>query len=215
MKNRPPVFNLPDDEPTGGDTPVPPNAEDAAPDAQPVAQTESDTQEQSADQNETDTQEQSVDQNDSEDEAKAEQESTPDDAPKAEDQAEQAIDAAQQAAEKLAEQNADSTDTSPVDLPKFQSEQVPNAMRGIDLLSQVDLNVRIELGRTRMLIEDVLRLNDGSVVELNKLAGDPVDIYVNERHVATGEVLILNETFCVRVSEIFKTRSAEETAAQP
>jgi flagellar motor switch protein FliN/FliY len=73
---------------------------------------------------------------------------------------------------------------------------------GIDILSDVELNVKIELGRTRMLVEDVLRLTDGAVVELDKLAGDPVDIYVNDRHVARGEVLILNDNFCVRVSEI-------------
>jgi len=73
---------------------------------------------------------------------------------------------------------------------------------GIELLSDVNLNVKIELGRTRLLVEDVLRLGEGAVVELDKLAGDPVDIYVNDRHVARGEVLVLNDNFCVRVSEI-------------
>jgi flagellar motor switch protein FliN/FliY len=53
-----------------------------------------------------------------------------------------------------------------------------------------------------MLVDDVLRLSPESVVELDKAAGDPVDIYVNGRHVARGEVLVLNENFCVRVSEI-------------
>lgn len=73
---------------------------------------------------------------------------------------------------------------------------------GIDLLADVNLNVRIELGRTRMLVEDVLRLGEGSVVELDKLAGDPVDVYVNDRYVARGEVLVLNDNFCVRINEI-------------
>ena len=73
---------------------------------------------------------------------------------------------------------------------------------GIDLLSDVNLNVKIELGRTRMLVEDVLRLGEGSVVELDKLAGDPVEVYVNDRHVARGEVLVLNDNFCVRINEI-------------
>ncbi|MCB9848444.1 MAG: flagellar motor switch protein FliN [Phycisphaeraceae bacterium] len=80
---------------------------------------------------------------------------------------------------------------------------------GIDILSDVDLNVKIELGRTKMLVEDVLRLSDGAVVELDKLAGDPVDIYVNDRHVARGEVLILNDNFCVRVSEILEATIEE------
>jgi flagellar motor switch protein FliN/FliY len=74
--------------------------------------------------------------------------------------------------------------------------------KGIDLLSDVNLNVKIELGRTRMLVEDVLKLNEGAVVELDKLAGDPVDVYVNDRHIARGEVLVLNDNFCVRINEI-------------
>ncbi len=73
----------------------------------------------------------------------------------------------------------------------------------ISLILDVDLNVRVELGRTKMYIEDVLRLREGAVVPLDKLAGDPVDIYVNGRLMARGEVLVLNDNFCVRVSEIF------------
>ena len=73
---------------------------------------------------------------------------------------------------------------------------------GIEMLSDVDLGVTIELGRTEMLVEDVLRLNKGAVVELDKLAGDPVDVLVNGRLVARGEVLVLNDNFCIRISEI-------------
>jgi len=72
------------------------------------------------------------------------------------------------------------------------------------MLDDVDLDVRIELGRTRMLVEDVLRLSADSVVELDKAAGDPVDIFVNGRHIARGEVLVVNENFCIRVSEILE-----------
>ncbi len=85
----------------------------------------------------------------------------------------------------------------------------------IDLLRDVQLRVKIELGRTRMAVEDVLKLGEGSVVELDKLAGDPVDVYVNERLVARGEVLVLNDNFCVRVGEIVsgsKERSATRRA---
>jgi flagellar motor switch protein FliN len=87
-------------------------------------------------------------------------------------------------------------------LPSFGAPGVQKVPEGIDLLSDVNLNVKIELGRTRMLVEDVLRLGEGSVVELDKLAGDPVDVYVNDRHVARGEVLVLNDNFCVRINEI-------------
>ena len=85
--------------------------------------------------------------------------------------------------------------------------------RGIDLLGDVDLDVSIELGRTEMLVEDVLKLQSGSVVELDKLAGDPVDVYVNGRLVARGEVLVLNDNFCIRVSEIVADLEEQAAAA--
>jgi len=93
---------------------------------------------------------------------------------------------------------------SPVGLPDFGGGAASGAPRAIGLLSDVTLQVRIELGRTKMLVEDVLKLNADSVVVLDKAAGDPVDIYVNGRRIARGEVLVLNENFCVRVSEIIE-----------
>jgi flagellar motor switch protein FliN/FliY len=88
------------------------------------------------------------------------------------------------------------------DLPAFQQVMADAQVSSIELLRDVELNVKIELGRSRMLVEDVLKLSEGSVVELDKLAGDPVDVFVNDRLVARGEVLVLNENFCVRVNEI-------------
>lgn len=73
----------------------------------------------------------------------------------------------------------------------------------VSMLHDVNLRVRVELGRTRMRVEEVLKLGEGSIVELEKLAGDPVDVYVNDRLLARGEVLVLNDSFCVRVSEVF------------
>jgi flagellar motor switch protein FliN/FliY len=93
-------------------------------------------------------------------------------------------------------------DTSSFNLPDFQQAMRDAQVSSIDLLRDVDLNVKIELGRSRMLVEDVLKLAEGSVVELDKLAGDPVDVYVNDRLVARGEVLVLNDNFCVRINEI-------------
>jgi len=119
------------------------------------------------------------------------------------DSARQTVEGIQRDAESTAAPAANGEATPALDLPEFDSAAVDHPISGIDLLSKVNLNVRIELGRTKMLVEDVLRLNQGSVVELDKLAGDPVDVYVNDRHVACGEVLVLNDTFCVRISEIF------------
>ena len=93
-------------------------------------------------------------------------------------------------------------DASELNLPTFQQVMQDAQVSSIDLLRDVELNVKIELGRSRMHVEDVLKLSEGSVVELDKLAGDPVDVFVNERLVARGEVLVLNDNFCVRVNEI-------------
>jgi flagellar motor switch protein FliN/FliY len=93
-------------------------------------------------------------------------------------------------------------DATDFKLPNFQQVIKDAQVSSIDLLRDVDLNVKIELGRAKMLVEDVLKLTEGSVVELDKLAGDPVDVFVNDRLVARGEVLVLNDNFCVRVNEI-------------
>lgn len=94
------------------------------------------------------------------------------------------------------------SDASPFVPPSVQPAGPAKVPEELRFLSDVNLNVKIELGRTRMYVEDVLRLGPGAVVELDKLAGDPVDVYVNDRHVARGEVLVLNDNFCVRISEI-------------
>jgi flagellar motor switch protein FliN/FliY len=78
----------------------------------------------------------------------------------------------------------------------------------LQLMQDVELDLNIELGRTHMQLEDVLRLRKGAVVTLDKLAGDPVDIYVNGRLIARGEVLVLNDNFCVRVAELIVGESA-------
>ena len=95
-----------------------------------------------------------------------------------------------------------------LDLPDF-SDSAAGAAAGptvdsvnLDMLYDVDLNVRIELGRTLMEVDDILHLRPGSVVSLDKDAGAPVDIMINDRLIATGEVLVLNDFFCVRVTEI-------------
>lgn len=71
-----------------------------------------------------------------------------------------------------------------------------------ELLGDVELKVQIVLGNATMSVENILALQNGSVVELDKLAGDPLDILVNNRLVAKGEVLVLNENFCIRITDI-------------
>ncbi len=112
--------------------------------------------------------------------------------------AEAAIDNAQGAVDALKAASA-------MNLPDFGGDD-PKAgdTASLALLRNVNHKVKVELGRTMMYVEDVLRLNENSIIELDKLAGDPVDIFVNDRPVARGEVLVVNDNFCVRVSEIIR-----------
>ena len=64
------------------------------------------------------------------------------------------------------------------------------------------LEITAELGRTRMIIHDLLQLGQGSVIELNKLAGEPLEILVNQKLIARGEVVVVNEKFGVRLTDI-------------
>ena len=79
------------------------------------------------------------------------------------------------------------------------TEELP---RNLDFLLDVYLQVTVEVGRTRMTIQDLLQLGQGSVIELTKLAGEPLDVYINDRLVARGEAVIVNEKFGVRITDI-------------
>ena len=112
---------------------------------------------------------------------------------------------------KKADESLRSIATMPMNLPteviEFQFPEfggtVPSTEHAtLDQISEVDLDVKVELGRTYMFIEDVLRLRRGSVVPLDKMAGETVDIYINGRLLAKGEVLVMNENFCVRIAEL-------------
>jgi flagellar motor switch protein FliN len=78
----------------------------------------------------------------------------------------------------------------------------PGGERRLDLLLDVPLDLSVELGRTRMTIQDLLGLGPGSVIELDKIAGEPLDILVNDRLVARGEAVVVNDKFGVRITDI-------------
>jgi flagellar motor switch protein FliN/FliY len=113
------------------------------------------------------------------------------------DQAEEAI-----ASANVPLADAESVGATQYQLQDFVGSQLSEDKATLDLLRDVELDLKIELGRTDMYLEDVLKLRKGSVVALDKLAGDPVDVYVNGRLIARGEVLVLNDNFCVRVAEL-------------
>lgn len=72
----------------------------------------------------------------------------------------------------------------------------------LDFVLDIPLQLTVELGRTKLLLKDVLQLNQGSVVELTKLAGEPLDIFVNSKLVARGEAVVVNEKFGVRLVDV-------------
>jgi flagellar motor switch protein FliN/FliY len=74
--------------------------------------------------------------------------------------------------------------------------------KNLDFILDIPLQVTVELGRTKLLVKDILQLSQGAVVELTKLAGEPLDIFVNSKLVARGEAVVVNEKFGVRLVDI-------------
>jgi|TARA_B100001057_G_scaffold131983_1_gene131269 flagellar motor switch protein FliN/FliY len=85
-----------------------------------------------------------------------------------------------------------------------ESENTENqeSTENLKVLENIDVMLTVEVGRTEITIKDLLRLNEGSVVELDRLAGDPLDIMVNNTKIAKGEVVMVGERFGVRFGEI-------------
>ena len=79
---------------------------------------------------------------------------------------------------------------------------VSGKTKNLDLILDIPLTVTVELGRSKMLINDLLQLGQGSVIELTKLAGEPLEVLVNQKLVARGEVVVVNEKFGVRLTDI-------------
>ncbi len=103
------------------------------------------------------------------------------------------------------EQSGEQQETgSSAELEEFSEAEtkVDRPIQNIDFILDIPLEVTVELGRTSMLINDLLQLGQGSVIELNKLAGEPLEILVNRKLIARGEVVVVNEKFGVRLTDI-------------
>ncbi len=90
----------------------------------------------------------------------------------------------------------------PVQFATLQQQAVPSEQGNIGLLMDVYMEMTVELGRTKKLIKEILGMGEGTIIELDKLAGEPVDILVNHKLIAKGEVVVIDENFGVRVTEI-------------
>lgn len=88
--------------------------------------------------------------------------------------------------------------------------QEPGSEISLSMLLDLSLPISIELGRTSMTVQEILRLGRGSVIQLDRLAGEPIDIYVGDRRFAEGEVVVLGEVFGVRITRVLPRSTAEE-----
>jgi flagellar motor switch protein FliN/FliY len=86
--------------------------------------------------------------------------------------------------------------------------------RDLDFILDIPLELSVELGRSKMLVNDLLQLGQGSIVELNKLAGEPLEIYINHKLVARGEVVVVNEKFGVRLTDIISPMERVRTLGE-
>jgi flagellar motor switch protein FliN/FliY len=94
------------------------------------------------------------------------------------------------------------TGATEVSFPPLSGKQGNQSARELEFILDLPLQVTVELGRTRMVVNDLLQLAQGSIVELEKTAGDPLEILVNDKLIARGEVVAVNEKFGIRVTEI-------------
>lgn len=88
-----------------------------------------------------------------------------------------------------------------------------NAAGSFESLLDVSLPVAIEIGRATMTVQDILELSVGSVVQLDRIVGEPVDVFVSDRRIAQGEVVVMGEHFGVRITRVLSGPGAEQAAA--
>jgi len=94
------------------------------------------------------------------------------------------------------------TEVAGVSFGELQPNGVLKGNLDIDFILDIPLTLTVELGRSKMLISELLQLGQGSVLELAKLAGEPMDVFINQRLIARGEVVVVNEKFGVRLTDI-------------
>ncbi len=97
---------------------------------------------------------------------------------------------------------SDQKDVKSVDFPQFEASEGDKPAGDINMLMDVPMEVSVELGRTNLQVKEILNLGAGSIIELDRLAGEPVDLLINGRLVARGEVVVIDENFGVRVTAI-------------
>lgn len=85
---------------------------------------------------------------------------------------------------------------------EIEEQKIVAETKNLDFILDIPLQLTVELGRTKLLVKDILQLNQGAVVELSKLAGEPLDVFVNSKLVARGEAVVINDKFGIRLVDI-------------
>jgi flagellar motor switch protein FliN len=102
----------------------------------------------------------------------------------------------------LSDERSSPPQARPADFPPFEQAGPSGAANPLDFILDIPLELSVRIGSTRMLIRDLLQLGQGSVVELDKLAGEPVEVHVNGKLVARGEAVVVNEKLGVRLTDV-------------
>ena len=108
------------------------------------------------------------------------------------------------ATEVLDAHDAETTEVlaSPVDLEDMEPEETTDRGNNLDMILDVQLPIVVELGRTKMLIKDIVGLQRGSVVTLDKMAGEPANLVINGKVLATGEIVVIDDNFGIRLTNM-------------
>lgn len=109
------------------------------------------------------------------------------------------------------EPGVDDAKTPAEQAPATTTAPAPPPPGDMSKILDIPLRISVELGRTKMLINDLLQLGQGSVIELSKLVGDPLEVKVNEKLVAKGEVVVINEKFGIRLTEVMSAQERIES----
>ncbi|PHS70590.1 MAG: flagellar motor switch protein FliN [Methylophaga sp.] len=103
----------------------------------------------------------------------------------------------------LEEQAESEAETAPV--TQLNDDALPNTDMDLDMVLDIPVTVSMEIGRTKINIRNLLQLSQGSVVELDRLAGEPMDVLVNDTLIAHGEVVVVNDKFGIRLTDVIST----------
>lgn len=106
----------------------------------------------------------------------------------------------------MSEEIVNQINKSTENMEKGSRDESLQMERNIDFLLDIPVSVTVELGRTKLFLKDLIKLGEGAILELDKLEGEPVDILVNNKLIAKGEVVIINERFGVKIIDIISTQ---------